>query len=174
MMWQDLGPILGGATVLKNYDANKWARYSPGGLGLSLELPGGLELLEVPVPEEAKREYSDLKAYVYQLWTLTAFVYYMEYASPPDSGELKKASDEMISGIAHRAGHSNARFTTKSITKNKLLVSASYTKDGYDLNINGSVQSKGNKVWWVLTLYQQGDNATEAVTRRIKSSVTIN
>jgi len=149
-----------------------------GDQGLSLELPGGLDLSEVPVPEDFRNDpssqYSDVRLYAYPAGSLSVLVCYMRHKSVLSSAELRKTAVKFLDTLARQSGHSNARFTADPAGKFKILVSASYSIDGHLVDTMGSVQSKGEQVWLVLSLCRQGDEAARSLAQRITKSITLN
>ena len=167
----------GESVVVPSFDAKKWAKYSPGDQGLSLELPGGLKISEVPVPEDFRNDpssqYSDVRLYAYPAGSLSVLVCYMQHKSVPSSVELRRTAVKFLDTLARPSGHSNARFTADPAGKFKILVPASYTINGRLVDTMGSVQSKDDKVWLVLSICQQGDEPARAMAQRITKSIAL-
>jgi hypothetical protein len=166
----------GSVTIVKSFDPNKWTKYQPGNLGLALELPGGLDLTDVIVPEKLRGnvppEIHSFRAFSYLVDPFHAFIVYAHFKSPPTSAELKKTAVLLVEAFAQRYGRSNVRFGADPTEKFKNLFWASYTQEGYLLNLMGSVQAKGDKVWVIMTVSHQGDEISNAMAKRVAKSAT--
>jgi hypothetical protein len=167
----------GSVTVIKTFDATKWTKYTPGNLGFSLELPGGLELSEVTVPDKLKApaspEVRDMRVFSYLVDPLHAFIGYVKLKSPATSATMKDITVQLMNALAQRPGQSNARFGADPTSKSRTVFWASYTKDGYLLNVIGSVQSKGDTLLMLMSVSHQGDEVARTMAQRILKSATM-
>jgi hypothetical protein len=169
----------GTVVVLNAIDPNKWTKYTPGGLRLSLELPAGIEPHEVDFLEHAPNaphaQYVDAKLYLGTSTSLQVNLLYIP-SEKLNVGEveLKKAALAFVKAFSTKMDP-KARYSTQLTNKSTVSVKGSMTGAGGEaFELMGSMQTKGMEMWFVGSIFRQSDERARIAARRITNTATLN
>lgn len=148
--------------------ASAWARVSPAKCGLSLEMPGEPQLMNFPQPEEVRRSVNYLDLYMYQGNDVVVMISHTSASVhlPP-----KPLAEGVVKGIVTNAAVSDLNYTTEPSTDTKTPIKGSYKQSGVALEMNGIAMSEQKQAWVVISVYKQGESASQKAAERILSSI---
>ncbi|MCI0489871.1 MAG: hypothetical protein L0229_25040 [Blastocatellia bacterium] len=149
-----------------------WTRLSPGDFGLSLELPGKHLVLEAPFPEEMKKHFRNLKAYLYadEDADWSAMVGYLSGEIAIDPFYLAAG---LVAGIKKRPDISDLHYSLEPRTKSRVPIKGSFKLQGVPFQLEGFVIAKGSDYWYVVTQCPQADEKARLSVRRMLRSVKL-
>ena len=168
---------IGDSVVLSAVDPTEWVKHTPGGLRLSLELPGGLDPIEVPMPDyvlnELHRDYGDAKSYAGNTNSMAVDMLYLPSNKPSVSpAELKSAAGRFMKLIS-LALDRKATYSAELTGKSKVSVKANYTMAAESYELLGTMQSRGREIWLVTSVFRQSDETARKIALRIVSTATL-
>ena len=167
----------GQTIVLSAVEPTEWAKFTPGTSRLSMELPGGVEPIEVALPDyalnEFHREYGDAKYYLGgNNGMVVTMLYLPSKKSSVTSAELKSTAEKFLRQISLRLDR-NATSSAQLTGKSKVSMKASLTMGSESAEILGTMQSRGNEIWMVTVVFQRSDETARKVALRVIGSTTL-
>ena len=167
----------GSTVVLSAVEATDWVKHTPGDLHLSLELPDGLDPIEVPMPDyvlnELRRDYGEAKSYAGNNSFLSVDLLYLPSNKPSVSSvELKSAAGRFMKLIS-LALDPKATYTAEVTGKTRVSLKATYTMAAERYELLGTMQSRGKEIWLVTAVFRKSDETTRKTALRVVSSATL-
>jgi hypothetical protein len=167
----------GSTVVLSAVEPKEWFKFTPGGLRLSLELPGELDPTEAPMPDyvlnELHRDYGDAKSYVGNTNSLSVDMLYLPSNKPSVSpAELKSTAGRFMKVIS-LALDRMATYSAEPSGKSKVSVKANFTMADEPYELLGTMQSRGREIWLVTSVFRQSDETARKIALRIVGSATL-
>jgi len=155
-------------------DNQKWQRYSPEQLALSVELPGKPILLGLSFEDHIASELSPVKTYAYQSQEVSVliFLFVTKRGSITATG-LRNLCAGFLDGSAKRPGVSDVRNVTIPKDDSTVLLDSSFREGTVMFQTRGFAYARGHNLWLVAARYAQSDESASAVALRIINSVDI-
>jgi len=168
---------IGSTVVLSAVEPKEWVKYTPGGLHLSLDLPGGLDPSEVPMPDyvlnELHRDYGDAKSYAGNTNFLAVDLLYLPSNKPSVSPADLKSTAGRFMKLISLALDSKATYSAELTGKSKVSVKATYTMAEEAYELLGTMQSRGKEIWLVTSVFRKSDDTARRIALRIVGSATM-
>ena len=167
----------GQTVILSAAEPTEWTKFTPGVFRLSMELPGGLEPMEIALPDivlnEFHREYGDAKYYIGGSNGLALTMLYLpSKKASVTSTELKSTAEKFLRQMTLAIDH-NATYTTQVTGKSKVSIKASITAGPEPLEMLGTMQSRGKEIWLVTSVFQRSDDTARKIALRVIGSTTL-
>ena len=167
----------GQTIVLSAVEPTEWSKFTPGAFRLSMELPGGLEPIELALPDyvlnEFHREYGDAKYYVGANNSLAVTMLYLpSKKASVTSAELKSTAEKFLRQIT-LALDRNAVCSAQVTGKSKVSIKANITRGNESGEMLGTMQSRGNEIWLVTAMFERSDETARKVALRVIGSTTL-
>ena len=143
-------------------------RYSPGGCGLSLQLPGQAIPINVPTPKDLSRQIKYLKYYMYKGDHLVVFI---GHCSSFETFAAKPFAEGVVKGIIGRPDITDLQYSTEPSTTDKAPLKGTYKQSGITLEMNGITIVQATHTWFILGLYRQSDKLGRQIAQRALDSV---
>ena len=159
--------VLSGSGVLK--------RYSPKGLGLSIDLPGEPVWLELPpLPEEGRRIVERGEAYHYRtrrLMVLTARITMKR--SVTLVSEVRSLVAGFLNAPSRRQEVSGLEMSLQNRPDSSVGFARTHKEFDTVLSTQGFAQARGTAVWLVSVTFEKDDDEMRELSRRIVESAAI-
>jgi hypothetical protein len=154
--------------------SGKLARFSPAGLGLSVELPGEPAALDVSFPEDGRRYFNSSKACLYYDDRLSVFINrFSTKKSAMTLNELRSFAAGFLDGLSKKSGWSDAQNHLKERDDSTLQFTSTHKEADRQIEMRGFVHARGSDMWLVFAKFAQIDEGMDPVTFRIINSVKI-
>ena len=162
----------GRTVVVSALEPSEWVKFTPG--SLSLEVPGGLDPIEVPLNEyllnELHRDYGDAKSFAGNTNFLEVYILYLpSNKTSVNAADLKGAAGRFMK-LMSLALDRNATFSTEPAGRSKVSVKGSYTIGAETYELLGTMQSRGKETWLVTSVFRQSDETARKIARRVVGS----
>jgi hypothetical protein len=155
-------------------DSQKWQRYSPQELALSIELPGKPILLGISFLDQPGINLSPAKAYAYQSKEISVFVFrFVSKKSRTTASDLGNFGAGFLDGSAKRPGVSDVKTAVRPKDDSTVLLESTFREGSVVFETRGFVHANGNDVWLVATRFAQTDESASKLAFRIINSVEI-
>ncbi|MEW6209174.1 MAG: hypothetical protein AB1631_12460 [Acidobacteriota bacterium] len=147
--------------------SGEWTRYSPGNSTFSLELPGEPQPMNLPLPPEAQRQLQSSTGYVYTNGSMVVVIAHLI----PKKGSVAAAQLKDFAAQLSKGDALSRNASIKVIDDETVLISQELNTGG-NARMEGLAKSVGGTVWMIMTVYQQGDETSQALARRVIDSAT--
>ncbi|HKV38265.1 MAG TPA: hypothetical protein VJX67_03565 [Blastocatellia bacterium] len=139
--------------------------YTPGNLGLALELPSPPKLLE---SQMLSKNTVGSKCFASAGRGVGVFI---EYSAEASSGDLTTYAKEFVREVKFRAGISDLDYSTQPGTPSRVQVFGAFKVTGVPGELNGVALSSNGRAWVVLTVYPRDSEPSHDLADRILRSI---
>ena len=162
--------------ALSAAEPTEWKKFTPGDLRLSMELPLGLDPIEIQLPDlfdEFHREYGDAKYYHGGGNGVAVNMLYLPSKKASVTAAELKTTAERYTRQWMLESDRNATYTTQVSGKSKVSMKATITAGLEPIEILGTTQSRGKEIWLVTSTFLKSDDTARKTALRVIGSTTL-
>jgi hypothetical protein len=139
---------------------------------MSIELPGPLEPLDIPIPELARTVFSTIKTYTYtddQIMVLAAR--FSGSGRSWTQAELKAFAAGFLNSIRNEENISDVKTSTQMQNESAILMKQTHKANGIAVDSRCWLQIKGRTFFLVALRFLENDEGTRSLAMQILNSV---